>query len=83
MPEAVKLLYKGKKETSSCILFLFLSSTISAFDLAQAYSEDNSVVNCRVPQGNTSYCLVIASGMLRWTRHMSFKGRTETAHDVM
>lgn len=57
MSEAVKLPHKGKKETSNYILFL-LRSTISAFNSAQAYSEDNSVVNRRVPQGFTSCCSV-------------------------
>jgi len=47
----------GGEETSDYILF-FLRSTISAFNSAQPYSEDNSFVNRRVPQGYTSCCLV-------------------------
>ena len=48
---------RGEKGTSNYILLL-LKSTISAFNSAQGYSEDNSVVNRTVSQGYTSCCLV-------------------------
>jgi hypothetical protein len=56
--EEVKLPHKEKKKQVILLLLLLLLFTISALNSAQAYSEDNSVVNHRVPQGYTSCCSV-------------------------
>ena len=82
MSEAVKLPHKGKKETSNYILFL-LRSTISAFNSAQAILKIIQLLTAGYHKASPHVVWWIESGMLRWARHMSFKGRTETTHDIL